>query len=181
MATNDSFIDILTVIDAKSLMDDYAANPGTKDFPTTPANPAKYMYMLVKRSEANNMEAQPELSVAVKTGDVVNWRATSMTTNTSLATLLYRMHISQGDDLVTAPAPIGPVQVDVPDPVTDGNVVSSIGTQRFYDFYFQATAVRPGSPGMNQVTYQQFIMLTDNQGNPVGYFGWDPYLTITQS
>lgn len=176
MASTDPFIDILTVIDAESLIKDYGSQPGSRDYPTNLGNNAgKYVYMLVKRSEANNMEAQSELSVAVKTGDIIRWRACSLTMDTNLSTLLYKMNISAGVGLITSPAP-NEASIKIPTPVIVDDKVTSFGTQPYVDFYFQATAQSVGG-----VTYQLSFTLTDNQGNPKGYFVWDPYLTITQS
>ncbi|ATB43163.1 hypothetical protein CYFUS_008643 [Cystobacter fuscus] len=176
MSSTDPFIDILTVIDAKSLLKDYASKPGTKGSPTNlGGNASKYVYMLVKRGEANNMEAQDELSVAVKTSDTIRWRAASLTLNTGPSTLLYQMNVSAGGNDITTPAPYE-AAIKIPTPVINGNNVTSIGSQPYKDFYFQSTARYPG-----QVTYQLYFMLVDDQGNPVGYFYWDPFLTITQS
>jgi hypothetical protein len=176
MASTDPFIDILTVIDTESLMRDYGSSPGSMASPTClGANATKYVYMLVKRSEANNTEAQYELSVAAKTGDNIRWRACSLTMNTDLSTLLYKMNVSEGSGNITAPA-ANEASIKIPTPVISGNQVTSYGTEPYVDFYFQATARSVG-----RVTYQLYFILSDNQGNPKGYYYWDPYLTITQS
>ncbi|PTL80271.1 AidA/PixA family protein [Vitiosangium sp. GDMCC 1.1324] len=180
MASNDPFIDILTVIDAKSIVSDYSPNQSTSGSPISLGNRAnQYVFMLVKRSEAaNGIEAIPELNVAAQTGDILRWRTSSLTMNTGYSTLLYQMRLqnngSPGNELITIPAPYEG-SIKIPKPAPDGNGVS-IGSQPYKDFYFQSTAQRPG-----KVTYQLYFMLADNQGKPFGYFYWDPFVTITQS
>jgi hypothetical protein len=84
MANIDPFVDILTVIDAQRLMDDHPdASPDTVS--SLGSDPGEYVYMLVTRAEVIGIEAGYELNVAVKTGDLVRWRATSLTRNTGSA------------------------------------------------------------------------------------------------
>lgn len=181
MANNDNFIDILTVIDAKSLVSDCGPNQSTSGNAIVLGgrlDASKYIYMLVKRSEVVGIEAQPELKVAVKTGNIIRWRLTSLTVNTGYSTLLYRMNISGGSGLITTPAPYE-ASIKVPKPEADDNggvTINTQHTQPYKDFYFQSTARTPGD-----VTYQLYFMLSDDQGKPFGYFYWDPYLTITRS
>jgi nematocidal protein AidA len=179
MASTDKFIDILTVVDGKSLWQDYKSRPGTLQNPTPLGYSAsKYIYMLVRRSEANNgAEAQPELNVAVKTGDTVRFRSISLTGNTSYGTLIYRFDFysaNAGQSLILTPTPNIQTK-NVPTLNIGGDGKPDFGSQSYQDFFFSTLAEKEG-----QVTYELCIMLTDNQGNKLGYFTWDPYLTITK-
>lgn len=177
MANIDPFVDILTVIDAQRLMDDHPdASPDTVS--SLGSDPGEYVYMLVTRAEVIGIEAGYELNVAVKTGDLVRWRATSLTRNTGLSTLLY--HVETHSSPLISPPASSLTRVTIPAAVGD-DPSRRPTTQPYYDFFFQTTAQDPGSPGSHQVAYQLYFMLLDEQGHTVGRFSWDPFLTISRS
>src|SRR6218665_1539239 len=82
MASNgSSFVDILTVIDAKGIISDMNS-PGTQLGRGSQGSPwplygaEKYAFMLVKRSESKpDTEATDELRVSVSTNNILRWRA----------------------------------------------------------------------------------------------------------
>ncbi|ATB30734.1 AidA/PixA family protein [Melittangium boletus] len=175
-----SFVDILTVIDAKGIINDMNSpgtqlGRGTRDYPSPLYGAEKYAFMLVKRSESKpDTEATDELRVSVSTNDILRWRTTSMTMNTGYGVLLYDVHISQGDDLVRTPTRYV-IEGIVPKPKSDkdGNGLLD-GSEPYQDAILQSTARSPG-----EVTYQLRFMIVDRTNNPIAYFSWDPFITIS--
>ncbi|KFE61976.1 AidA/PixA family protein [Hyalangium minutum] len=175
MSSTDPFVDILTVIDAKSIVEDFSNNRGSKDRPAGLGNNAgEYIYMLVKRSVVSGAEAYYELKVDVKTNDILRWRTASLTMNTGYSTLAYGMTVSAGAGLITSPQPFE-TSIKIPTPQLNGGSIGSVGTQPYKDFFFQTTAQQPGN-----VTYQIQFMLSDSEGKAWGYFTWDPYISISR-
>lgn len=176
MADTDSLIDILVVIDAESVMEQNSDKLSTD--PKKPlsigANP-NLVYMFVKWDEVISGNASSNLNVSVTPNDVIRWRGTSLTMNTRYSVVLTDCEVSQGQNLISPPLPITP-QVSVPVPELDGNTVMTTPPtfQNFQDLYFQSTALNTG-----KVTYTFSFAVTNNDGNVLGYFKWDPTLTIS--
>ncbi|MBM7119323.1 AidA/PixA family protein [Archangium primigenium] len=171
-----AIIDILTVIDAQSLMSDYGSNRGTQSSPVFLGdNARKYIFMLVKRDRVEGLEANYELRVKVSTEDTLRWRATSLTLNTHNSALLYRWNASQNGALTDGITPVEAwVKAPLPTFNDKGQLSFPPDTQRYPEFYFETDAQATGT-----VTYQLYFKLLDEQGNTFGYYYWDPYIDIT--
>lgn len=170
MGQDSGFIDVLTVVDVDKVISKYGGNSS----PDSPhGSIADCVYMLVRRDSAVGAEAIPELTVAAKPSDNLRWRLASLTLNTRYSALLYKMNISVNPQCITQPQPLVS-HIKVPVPEVSGGQSSGFNVQPYVDFYFQSTALSLG-----RVTYQLYLQVTDNQGNKVGTYSWDPYITIT--
>ncbi|MBZ4401478.1 AidA/PixA family protein [Myxococcus sp. MISCRS1] len=176
MAQDDGFIDVLTVVDVDKVLKVHGPN-GSADEPGVPISDC--VYMLVRKDDAVGMEAIPELTVAAKTSDTLRWRMASLTLNTQYSAVLYKMRVSGNAQCISPPQPLVS-HIKVPVPEVAGGQVDGYNTQPYVDFYFQSTALQPTASLTDQkVTYQLYVQVTDNQGNKVGTYSWDPYITIT--
>ncbi|MFY1828445.1 AidA/PixA family protein [Myxococcus fulvus] len=176
MAQDDGFIDVLTVVDVDKVLKLHGPN-GSADEPGVPI--ADCVYMLVRKDDAVGMEAISELTVAAKTSDTLRWRMASLTLNTGYTAVLYKMRVSGNAQCITPPQPLVS-NIKVPVPEVAGGQVDGYNTQPYVDFYFQSTALQPTASLTGQrVTYQLYVQVTDNLGNKVGTYSWDPYITIT--
>ncbi|WP_426754926.1 AidA/PixA family protein [Myxococcus sp. Y35] len=176
MAQDNGYVDILTVVDVDKVISEYGPNASLDDPGVAIAD---CVYMIVRRSDADGAEAIPELTVDVSTNDILRWRLVSLTLNTRYSAVLYKMTVSENPDCITQPQPlVSSVMVPVPEVV--GGQPGGFNTQPYKDFYFQATALQPTAtvPGQ-KVTYQLYVQVTDNKGNKVGTYSWDPFITIT--
>ncbi|NTX12037.1 hypothetical protein HUA76_14655 [Myxococcus sp. CA056] len=176
MGQDNGFIDVLTVVDVDKVIGKYGPN-ASLDNPGVAI--ADCVYMLVRRDSAVGAEAIPELTVAAKTNDNLRWRLASLTLNTRYSALLYKMNVSGNAQCITQPQPLVS-HIKVPVPEVSGGQSSGFNVQPYVDFFFQSTAMLPTAtlPG-GRVTYQLYLQVTDNQGNKVGTYSWDPYITIT--
>ncbi|RKH71282.1 AidA/PixA family protein [Corallococcus aberystwythensis] len=176
MAQDSGFIDVLTVVDVDKVISKYHPN-ASADEPGVSISDC--VYMLVRRDEAVGAEAIPELTFAAKTSDTLRWRLASLTLNTRYSAVLYKMRVSGNPDCITRPQPLVS-NIKVPVPEVSGGQSSGFNTQDYVDFFLQSTALSPTATVPNQkVTYQLYVQITDNQGNKVGTYSWDPYITIT--
>ncbi|WP_426747601.1 AidA/PixA family protein [Myxococcus faecalis] len=176
MAQDDGFVDVLTVVDVDKVLKEYGPN-GSVDEPGVSI--ADCVYMLVRKDDAVGMEAISELTVAAKTNDTLRWRMASLTLNTGYSAVLYKMNVSGNAQCISPPQPLVS-HIKVPVPEVAGGQVDGYNTQPYVDFFFQSTALHPTAALSGQrVTYQLYVQVTDNLGNKVGTYSWDPYITIT--
>lgn len=174
MADTEQFIDILIVVDAETVMDTYQGNLSTDpSSPRSLGTVTNLLYMFVKYDEVRSGQATSDLTVAVNPNNVVRWRAVSLTMNTAYSVVLSSCSISAGQSLITQPVPIVR-SVYVPVPTVTGNIVTGTTKATLDDFFFQADAVGDGT-----VTYTFTFAVTSNEGKVLGYFKWDPTLSIS--
>ncbi|ATB43162.1 hypothetical protein CYFUS_008642 [Cystobacter fuscus] len=174
MANTEQVIDVLVVVDAESIMEQFQGNLSTNPAkPTYIGTNSNLVYMFVKGDEVVSGQATSNLNVAVKTNNLIRWRAASLTMNTEYSVILNSCLITQGQSLISPPQPINP-SVYVPVPTVSGGTVTGETRQTFTDFYFQAVGLNTG-----QVTYTFSFAITNNDGNVLGYFKWDPNLSIS--
>jgi hypothetical protein len=172
-----STIDILAVVDAESIIAQYADKPLSKD-PTRPvylATNTNLVYMFVKKDEAVDYQGQSSLIVAVRPGDSINWRAESLTKNTDYCVLLSACQVNQSGQQSIQPPRLVTTQVYIPLPVIEGGKVTHATRQDFLDSYFYSTA----NSANHSVLYSLTFVITDRSGEPFGYFTWDPALSIS--
>jgi hypothetical protein len=62
--------------------------------------------------------------------------------------------------------------VDLPLPNQDDPLDPSVYAG--HDYFWQATAVAPGT-----VTYHWDFMILDDDNDKLGYYRWDPFVTVT--
>lgn len=167
MTTTDSIIDLLIVVDGETLIE--TLPPGTVDKPTSVPEPM--IYMVVMNDRAVFGQASKELKIKAITDDVIRWRAASLSLNANYQVLLYKYLALKGDDLITPPVPlISEVTSPLPNP---SDPLKPTTQKRKYPFW-QATVLQAG-----EVTYAFHLMILDRQSTPLGYYYWDPFITIS--
>lgn len=167
-------IDTIMVFDAKSIIQDYP-NPSQDSNNPTFIN-AKYIYMVTKADDALNGNAGGELNIKAKTGDILRWRETTVSMDKDYSAICYAFVPTAGGGLITTPeAQEIKVTIDIPNPdaAPTGGWPIAVKTEKVDDFYWQCTAKDEG-----QLTYHFRFMILDDDENLVGYFHWDPFVTI---
>ncbi|RYZ16412.1 MAG: hypothetical protein EOO70_04515 [Myxococcaceae bacterium] len=176
MADTENTANVLVVVDAESIYQAYQGQFSTdSNRPVSLGERTPFIYMFVRQDEMLSGQATDDLTIAVNTNNNIRWRITSLTGNTRYSVALNACTILRGVDCITQPILIEPT-VSVPLPSVNGYQVSVDRFQQYKDAYFQATAVN-ASP--TPVSYQFSFALANNDGNILGYFSWDPKISIT--
>lgn len=175
--------DILVAIDCDQIMADNP-NGGSKD----PNNPTwldanKYFYMITKVSNVISGNAGGELNIGVDIGDNIRWREVSLSNDfeNSPSFTNFREEQSGGANLITLPPTLvggvsngQPSLKQEPQPVNAGGPPWAASMQSTPYHFWQSTAQNTG-----KATYQWIFQILDTHGTSHGYFGWDPFITIS--
>ena len=169
MNDNETIIDVLTAIDADSIIATYGTN-------TDSANPVQItdpnlIFMLTCQKSVLSGEGSTELKLAAETVDVIRWRATSMSMYAAYSVIQYEFVATQGGDLLSPPQPL---EADVTDPLPDPTDPTVPKTQVIKSYFWNTTVLAPGD-----TTYHFKFIVLDRNGNVQGYFWRDPYIHIT--
>ncbi|GAB4188996.1 MAG: inclusion body family protein [Wenzhouxiangellaceae bacterium] len=169
MSDSNSIIEVLVVVDAASLIQEYGTN-------TDPQKPVQVtqpelIYMITRQANALAAQASNQLVIAAKTLDVIRWRQTTLSLNSAYTGILYQFEASGGSDLISPPMPLeATVSVPLPNPAAP----TKPDVQRIKTYFWNSTVLSPG-----EVTYDFRFMLVDRQGKIQGYYWWDPYIQIS--
>jgi len=108
----------------------------------------------------------------VRVNDIIRWRETSLTAGSDQQILLYEfVSTDPTSQLITKPeASVTHPTVPFPD---SNNPTKPVPT-KISDFFWQCTVKNEG-----KVTYHFKFMVTDRDCNVLGYYQWDPFITIT--
>lgn len=160
-------IDLILVMDTAGLLAAYP--PGSPEAPNSVDQPL--IYMMVRQANAVFGEASKELKISARTGDILRWRASSLSLNSDSTAALYKFFALRGSDLLSPPAPLlAQIASPLPNPADPLHP----GRQEIANAFWQSTILAPGN-----VTYAFQFMVLDRDNNPLGYFSWDPFITIS--
>jgi hypothetical protein len=162
-------IDVLIAVDTDTILQQY---PGATD-PNNPvqvtSNPPP-IFMIAKQGDVVSGEAGNELNLVAEVMDTVRWRETTLTLNADYTTILYKFVATGGDQLISPPVPLlATVNTPLPNPADPLHPTS----QTIKSYFWNTTVLDVGS-----VTYHFSFMILDRNGNPKGYYWWDPFITI---
>ncbi|NEO72770.1 MAG: hypothetical protein F6K52_25670 [Moorea sp. SIO3H5] len=145
-------IKVLTTIDCETLLELYPNASKNINAPTgiNPTNLRKSIYMVTKDSDEMNGQASPELNIKADQGDTIHWRATSLSLDSDLSAEFYEFRYTGGNrNVITPPFHVG-------------------------NGYWLANVI------VNQgfITYDWKFKILDRRGQVLGYFYWDPKITV---
>ncbi|MDB6183167.1 inclusion body family protein [Paracoccus fistulariae] len=168
MADTETIIDVLTAIDADSIVATLGTNSDS-------ANPVQItqpdlIFMLTRQKNALSGEGGTELQISAQTMDTIRWRATSMSMNAAYSVILYDFVAASGANLISPPQPL---EADVTDPLPDPADPTTPKTQKIKSYFWNTTVLEPGN-----TTYHFKFMILDRTGVVQGYYWWDPYIHI---
>jgi len=163
----DATVDVLVAVDAATMVASYP--PGTPTAPTSIDKPL--LFMIVRQANAVFGNAGKELKMTVAVGDTIRWRATSLSMNANEDVLLYKFFALRGETLLSPPQPLlATVSTPLPNPVDPLHP----GSQSVKSYFWNTTVLQAGS-----VTYAFHLAVSDRHGAMLGYYYWDPFITIT--
>lgn len=176
-----SDIDILCAIDAQTILENYPSPSNDPNNPTSINN--DLVYMTVKQGSAVTGNGTGELNVQATIGDSLRWRETTLSVNFENSVQFYNF-VSSSQNLITLPPDlVGGVQADgslstvdeaMPKHVSGAPpwLPTSVNPTPFH--FWQSTTESQGS-----VTYHWQFLIADRTGTVLGYFQWDPFITIS--
>lgn len=166
----DSILDVLITIDAKEIMRTVSVPSLDPKRPTGVGNTG-LIYMITQQGSALSGNTGAEMNLSATVGDVIRWRETTLALNYEYQVLLYEYN--SDNPILSPPVPlVGQVDIPLPNPSDPLNP----NAQTVNSYFWQATVLRAG-----HVTYNFSFMITDRNGKALGYFYWDPFITIVNS
>ena len=166
----EKIIEVLIAVDAQTIIETLGPNSDSNN-PVQVTN-AALIYMITKQGEAVSGNAGNELNIKAETLDVIRWRETSLSLNSDHVPILYKFVQTAGDQsLIDTPRPL---LAKVKTPLPNMSNPLQPTTQEIESYFWEANVLNPG-----QVTYHFMFMIADRSGKIVGYYWWDPFITIT--
>jgi hypothetical protein len=162
--------EVLCVFDAASLVKNFPPSQDPNN-PTGGVNPCIYMVTYAPDAGSDS-QAGAELNLLAHTGDDIRWRTTTVDGGAVFSVIFYSFAATGGGNLISAPQPlIITEQVPLPNPQNPTQPTM----QTIQDYIWSSTVLAQGN-----VTYHfSFALFNSSDGSLVGYYSWDPYITIT--
>jgi len=161
-----AILDLLVLVDGETVAT--TLPPGMAENPTSVPTPL--IYMIANSDRVDFGQASKELKITASTGDVIRWSAASLSLNSAYQVSLYKFHPVRGADLISTPAPL---VIEATMPLPNPQDPAKPGTQtRKYSFW-QTTVLEPG-----ELTYAFNLMIMNRSGKQLGYYYWDPFISI---
>ncbi|MFE6775386.1 AidA/PixA family protein [Streptomyces sp. NPDC057702] len=168
-------IDVLVAINAQDLIANTQNPSQDHNNPTPVSDPKSYIYMTVRHKNEVNGSSGAELNVSAKRQDTIRWRETTYSVDSFYSVLFYRY--VPGDPskkLIETPQSKRPT-ADLPYPDPQAGDEAAFKTQKdVIAPHWSAEVLNKGSD-----SYTFFFQVIDQDGKVVGYFSWDPFLTIS--
>ena len=157
-------IDIQVTFDAVAILDTYK---GSSNQNNPVGISGDLVYLVTNQGHVVTGEGGSELNVSAQTDDVLRWREATL--NPGYSVLLYAFTPPMG--LISPPRPLrSTVTVPVPNPSSP----LQPGRQTIQDYFWQSTVQSPG-----HLAYHVSFMIVDQSGAQMGYYAWEPFVTIT--
>jgi hypothetical protein len=172
MSSEINIRNILIAFDAETLMDMYPHPSMDPNHPTMIQDCNKVIFMVTQKNDTLSGHGAAELDFKASPSDIIRWRETTLERNTGNNIQLYHYTAGSGTNLITPPS-IQPVMVTIPIP----NAADPLHPKQFQkiaDYFWQATVCDTG-----RIVYNFSFMVLKRDGTVLGYFRWDPFITIT--
>jgi nematocidal protein AidA len=161
-------IDVLIAFDTETIIQTYRTPSQDPNNPT-PVTP-NLIYMMVRQGNALSGQAGGELNVKAQIDDVIRWRETTLSLSADSNAILYKYTPWIGGDLISpAVVRISHPTVPIPNP----NDPLHPTTQQITSHYWTSDVLDQG-----RVIYSFRFFIMDRNEKVIGYYYWDPYVTI---
>ena len=165
---------VLIVFDAETILNTYQTPSIDPTNPTFISDADKVIFMLAKKGDTLSGHGGANLDFRAHPSDIIRWRETTLERNTGRNIQLYEYQAFSTEELITAPT-IQPVSVTIPIP-NPKDPLHPNKFQKVADYLWQSTVLDVG-----RVAYTFKFAILKRDGSPLGYFKWDPSITITNS
>jgi hypothetical protein len=161
-------INVLIAFDTETIVKTYTNPSQDPNKPTQVST--SLIYMIVRQGDAISGQAGGNLNIKAQVDDVVRWRETSLSLSADSNAILYKYIRGSGEGKISEAVPrISNPTVPLPNP--DDPLHPN--TQTINSHYWTSDVLRQGTVGY---TFQ--FMILDRNESIVGYYYWDPSITI---
>lgn len=161
-------INVLIAFDTETIIKTYTNPSQDPNKPTQVTT--SLIYMIVRQGNAISGQAGGNLNIKAQVGDIVRWRETSLSLSAESNALLYAYIRGSGEGRISnATAHI--VEPDVPLPNPDDPLHPKIQNVKIHNWTSEVE--RQGTVG-----YTFRFMILDRDEGLIGYYYWDPSVTI---
>ncbi|EST18846.1 inclusion body family protein [Streptomyces roseochromogenus] len=157
-------INVLISYDAFTIKERY---PNPSQDPNNPTHVGHDLIYMTTRQDSIIGMPGAELNIAASPGDLIRWRETTLSLNFDYSALLYR-YVSADQHLISPPQ-VRRIDARLPLPIPNSH---EFETQDIEQHYWSTEVLKLGT-----VTYRFFFQLLDGK-NRLGFFQWDPFITI---
>ena len=163
-------INVLIAFNADDIIADYKNPSKDPKNPTSIAEADKYVYMMVQEKHVYHGQTGAKLDITARVGDAIRWRETTYSFDAEYSALLYHY---EGTTQLLSPPESTPTEANLPYPVPTPSDQTAFKAQTVTGHYWSANVKAHG-----EGNYHFYFQIIDNDGKPVGYYTWDPYLHI---
>lgn len=168
-----STINVVVAIDTQSLSGIKGSDNPNKPLPVRHV----FAYMVAEPQYVQSGQGTGDLTLKAKTGDVVRWISQSLYGEEKIYAIICG---------ISKYIPSDPVVLDHfeavtnqdKEPVPSGNDALSYKMKEQYSFFYQASVVGKGSEHYG-VTFYLVKVNPDGTDTNLGYYNWDPMITVT--
>ena len=176
-----SIIDVLIAVDGATLAEqvaDKSIDPGTESHPTSLQSYQSsdvYVSMVAQKSYVVNDGGKSELTIKANAGDSIRWTITTFGNNIDYTAYLYNGSFKPASNI--SPLVYLPVSHSTYLPSTGTPDTSTPVLYHNQLYAAQGTVLAPGEG----IQYSLAFKLINNYtGALVGYFTWDPFITVSK-
>lgn len=160
--------DVLVAFDTETILQKY---PNPSKNPNAPTLiDFHHVYMITNQDNVINGQAGGELDLKAQVGDLIRWRETSLSLGFEKSVIFYKFIGNVGNELISTPTP-RKAEASFAQPNTTNPSVPTC--QKIANYYWSSETLSTG-----RVTYHFNFMVVDRNCNAMGYFSWDPFITI---
>ncbi|MCA8032413.1 inclusion body family protein [Burkholderia arboris] len=174
-----NIVDVLTAFDVEKILGYQKPGKQLSQDPTRPtllpSNGYDEVYMITTDRNVISGQAGSNLSMRVEVNDIVRWRTVSLTDVADYQCFIHTfkfLSVASPNDPPLSQPTFEHTYPSEPDPAP-GWPNNGVKERPGSDFYWQATARSQGS-----ATYTFVVAMYQRNGELVGYFQWDPSITI---
>ena len=155
---------------------DGSINPGTQSSPTSLGSYQSsdvYISMTAQNNVIVNDGGGSELTVAANSGDTLRWSMQTFDSNSDYTAYLYAGTFNPSTNI--SPLVYLPVTTSSYLP-TSSNPLAPPSLVHNSVYFAQGTVLQPGK----QIQYAlSFTLVNNANGKVVGYFSWDPFISVS--
>jgi nematocidal protein AidA len=184
-------VDVLIVVDAETLLLDFPTptdpskldpDKPTQIWTSDPKVLDKYISMFVRQKNIGSttqVKGSAQLDVIANQNDIIQWRETTFSQNAAYSAILYRYLHAGGDKIfedASGKSTLGAWIFDRTVPLPNTKDLLHPTMQTIKDYFWQGT-VAVEAPKKENYEFAFMLMQKDKT---LGYFRWDPTITIKQ-
>ncbi|RDG39650.1 inclusion body family protein [Streptomyces corynorhini] len=163
-------LNVLIAFDAATIVERY---PNASRNPDAPTQVDHQLIYMTTRHDHIIGSSGAELNLRAEPGDSIRWRETTLSLGSDYKALLYKYVSDDSAHTLIRTPEIEVIDGVFPMPKEGAEGKPEFVTQSYEDHYWRTTVKRAGN-----VVYHFFFQILDHHRQVLGYFQWDPFITI---